>query len=388
MASPVSLSPGVSLRLRLVAAAATANPRFTAFYADTSPEGVNTNQGQLNGSTPVVVVEAPSAGSRIVSNLIVQNRDTAALTLIQETFDGTTAAEVFRVQLQVGDFLSGGNVYDQYGSLKSGTTGPRGIQGDEGEPGADGANGVDGITPGLAYNWSTATTATPSSGQLRGNNATYSSITSLFVHESDRNGTDVSAVLSQIAAGTVIQLQSGTNPAKYAWFTVTSNTDNGGDRTIAVAYLASVGTFSDAEHVSLALFRKGSDGTGNVNSVNNVAPVSGNVTLTASSVGAEDRLLAENAQTGTAYTLVLTDQWVTMNNPSASTLTIPTNASVAFPVGTKILVSQLGAGQLSFAPASGVTILNTKRKVLEQLGSITLIKRAADVWLLVGALTT
>lgn len=56
------------------------------------------------------------------------------------------------------------------------------------------------------------------------------------------------------------------------------------------------------------------------------------------------KLVSINPQTGTSYTLVLADQskMVTMNNGSANTLTVPTNASVALPVGTLINVTQLG----------------------------------------------
>jgi hypothetical protein len=332
MASPISLSPTLSLRLKLLEPPATANPRFTAFYADTSPEGVDTIQGQLDGATPVIAVPAPSAGRRIVSNLVVQNQDTAAFALVLETFDGTNAAEVFQVFLQPGDYLSGGSVYDQYGSLKSGTTGPQGIQGIKGNSGADGADGldgangadgVDGITPGLAYSWSTATTSPPGAGELKANNATYPSITQLYVHESDRNSTDVSAVLGQIASGTLVQIQSGTDTTKYAWFTVTSITDNGGDRAIAVIYLTSAGAFVDGENVSLAFFRKGMDGidgidgAGSVSSVNAVGPDgSGNVSLNPASIGAEPSI-----PNGTASGQVLT--W----NGSAKVWAAPSGGS-------------------------------------------------------------
>ena len=54
----------------------------------------------------------------------------------------------------------------------------------------------------------------------------------------------------------------------------------------------------------------------------------------------------ENAQTGTAYTLALSDagKLVTFNNAAAITLTIPTNASVALPICTRIDLLQYGAG--------------------------------------------
>ena len=53
----------------------------------------------------------------------------------------------------------------------------------------------------------------------------------------------------------------------------------------------------------------------------------------------------QNLQTGTSYELVLSDagKVVEMNNASANTCNIPANASVAFPVDTRIDVYQRGA---------------------------------------------
>ena len=65
-----------------------------------------------------------------------------------------------------------------------------------------------------------------------------------------------------------------------------------------------------------------------------------------------------NAQTGTSYTLALTDAdgVVTASNASAITVTIP--ASV-FAQGDRITVVQQGAGQVSFAQGAGTTIVST-----------------------------
>ena len=54
-----------------------------------------------------------------------------------------------------------------------------------------------------------------------------------------------------------------------------------------------------------------------------------------------------NAQTGTTYTLALTDngRLVTLSNASAITVTVPTNASVAFSTGAIVNLQQIGAGQ-------------------------------------------
>lgn len=97
-----------------------------------------------------------------------------------------------------------------------------------------------------------------------------------------------------------------------------------------------------------------------------------------------------NAQTGTSYTLVLGDagKFVTMTNASASTLTVPPNSSVAFPVGAQIAGAQLGAGQVTLTPGAGVTINGTPGlKIAAQYGSFGLIKTATDTWLAVGRLS-
>ena len=101
--------------------------------------------------------------------------------------------------------------------------------------------------------------------------------------------------------------------------------------------------------------------------------------------------LNTNAQVGTTYTLALTDDGkvVEMNNASANTLTVPPNSSVAFPVGSQILVLQTGAGQTTLAADAGVTV-NSKDgnlKLSAQWCAATLIKRATDVWVVIGDLS-
>lgn len=91
-----------------------------------------------------------------------------------------------------------------------------------------------------------------------------------------------------------------------------------------------------------------------------------------------------NAQTGTSYTLVLTDagKQVTMNNASASTLTVPPNSSVAFDVGVKIVVIQLGAGAVTLTAGAGVTISSQATSlVMAQYQVATLIKQATNTWI-------
>lgn len=97
-----------------------------------------------------------------------------------------------------------------------------------------------------------------------------------------------------------------------------------------------------------------------------------------------------NDQTGTTYTLVLTDKdkkTVWMNNASANTLTIPTNASVAFPTNTTILVMMEGAGTTTIEGDTGVTVNGTSGGSVDinnQYQGATLVKRATDTWIVSG----
>jgi len=113
-----------------------------------------------------------------------------------------------------------------------------------------------------------------------------------------------------------------------------------------------------------------------------------NKTLTAPVIN-----LALNAQTGTTYTFVLTDngKLVTASNAAAQTYSIPTNASVAYPIGTQINLIQIGAGQVTVSAATpGTTTISSNAatsagpKCRNQFAALTCIKVATDVWYVIG----
>jgi Major tropism determinant N-terminal domain len=82
------------------------------------------------------------------------------------------------------------------------------------------------------------------------------------------------------------------------------------------------------------------------------------------------------------------DSLIEVNKASAATITIPTNATVAYPVGTSIDILQTGAGQVTIAGASGVTVNGTPGlKLRTQWSSATLFKRATDTWVVMGDLS-
>ena len=100
-----------------------------------------------------------------------------------------------------------------------------------------------------------------------------------------------------------------------------------------------------------------------------------------------------NAQTA-SYTLVLADadqKLVTLSVASANTVSIPTNASVAYPTGSVINVIQIGAGQTTIqASSSGTTTINSTGaataapKLRAQYSAASCIKVATDTWYVVG----
>jgi hypothetical protein len=97
-----------------------------------------------------------------------------------------------------------------------------------------------------------------------------------------------------------------------------------------------------------------------------------------------------NTQSGTSYTLVLADAGalVRCTSGSAVTVTVPLNATVAYPVGTSIEIRQAGAGQVTVSPTGGVTLNSESamRKTAAQHRSVSLVKVATDTWDLDGSL--
>ena len=111
--------------------------------------------------------------------------------------------------------------------------------------------------------------------------------------------------------------------------------------------------------------------------------------------GFDDALakLTLNAQTAT-YTAVLTDnrnKLVTMNVATANDFLIPTNANVAFPIGSVINVIQIGAGQTTIEAVTPATTTisstgatATAPVLRAQYSAASCIKVAIDTWYVVG----
>jgi len=132
---PISLSSSLSLRIRLANPSATANPTFLCTYVDTAVKDVVTNKGVLDDTEYVTVADSPFSGNRIIRQLVINNLDTASVTIIYELYDGI-GTEIIRLTLGPGEIASFNKVYKTDGTIKAGFKGDVGEQGIQGETGS------------------------------------------------------------------------------------------------------------------------------------------------------------------------------------------------------------------------------------------------------------
>jgi hypothetical protein len=130
------------------------------------------------------------------------------------------------------------------------------------------------------------------------------------------------------------------------------------------------------------------------NTLTGVVTETGSQTLTNKTLTSPLINLGVNTQTGTTFTPGLSDNGkvVTLNNASAISVTIPTNASVAYPIGAQINFAWItGDGQptITAVTPGTTTILSTGTTStdpsLRAKNSVcSALKIAEDVWLITG----
>ena len=99
-------------------------------------------------------------------------------------------------------------------------------------------------------------------------------------------------------------------------------------------------------------------------------------------------LVSTSSTSSRALTLADVGTLVEMNSAAANTLTIPLDASVNFPIGTQLIICQIGTGRTSIAATAGVTVVSELQRLTlsQQYAAASLIKRAANSWILIGSL--
>ena len=98
------------------------------------------------------------------------------------------------------------------------------------------------------------------------------------------------------------------------------------------------------------------------------------------------RLMVETDEKIVDHTLVIGDAYkVVLANIDTGSVTVPTNASVAFPIGTVVNVYNINPTDLIIQGDIGVTVRNAG--ALVEFGEVSLRKRAENEWVLAGAVS-
>lgn len=248
-----------------------------------------------------------------------------------------------------------------------------------------GGNYLNGQPMGARMTFSTTTTAgDPGAGFFRLNNATWGTVSRIYIDLLDTGGTDLTNWIdswddsTSTLKGHLHFTQIG--GTGYMTFAVTAVTSQTGYREITVTPLAGSVPANNTNWGVLfapAGYKGDTGSTGATGS-------------TGSTGEAGSALAGVNTQTGD-YTLVLGDasKIVKMDVASANNLTVPPNASVAIPLNTQILVQQLGAGQTTIVAGAGVTLNSyAGLKLVGQNAIAVLIKTGTNTWDVEGRLTS
>jgi hypothetical protein len=348
-------------------AAATNNPDFTAAFADNTGTSFteSANDGALNGTSPVTIVAAPASGAkRVIKSITIENRDTADITFTLSYDNNSTLRTIANVTLNVGYTWTTNGTFDQFGSL----TQSFGI--------VDLDSQVSGVltVPNGGTGVATLTGVVKASG------------TSAFTAGNVNLATEVTGTLP-IANG-------GTGSTSTTFVDLATNVTG----TLPAAN-GGTGVTSLGTGVATALGQNVT-GTGGIaldTSPNFTTPVLGTPTsgtLSNCTVDGTDAVGFRNTPVNsqsTSYTFVAADAGKTILHPTtdnnARTFTIPSNASVPFPVGTVISVVNL-VNTITIAITSDTLYLagagTTGSRSLAVWGTATIMKVTSTSWIIAG----
>jgi hypothetical protein len=250
-------------------AAATTNPDFTAAWADDTGSAFTegASDGVLNGTSSVTLVAAPASSTRrVIKNITIENRDTAAVTVTISYDNNGTLRTIAKVTLNVGDTWTTDGTFDTNGSFKqtlgtvnlaSGVTGTLAVA--NGGTGVTTSTGTGSVVLSTSPSFTTPVLGTPTSGNL--SNCTVDGTNAVGFKNIPQSGSDkttsytlatgdvgkfvgvgasgsITIPNSTFAAGDVVSVFNNTSGA----ITVTCS--------ITTAYIA--GTDADKATVSLA----------------------------------------------------------------------------------------------------------------------------------------
>lgn len=208
---------------------------------------------------------------------------------------------------------------------------------------------------------------------------------------------------SNTLSGTTAQFNAALSDADFATLagteTLTNKTINLANNTLSGTTAQFNASLSDADFATIAGTETLTNKTFTSPAMTSPSVTSGALTLSASGVTFSDgttqvsagvpsiTTITQRTASHTLANLNERDTIIEINSASATTLTIPTDATLNFPVGTTLDIIRTGTGTVAIAGASGVTVNATPGLNLRaQWSSATLLKRAANTWLAYGDL--
>ena len=193
-------------------------------------------------------------------------------------------------------------------------------------------------------------------------------------------GTELSSYLIALGSGAVLSLEGNNFPLLH-------DVNFGPNYGVVAPYFISAAT----NPAHSGLLRLANTDSINFRNSTNTADIPIQVVGNMVTIGGApaSTLLANNTQSGD-YTLQLSDTYNTlirMTSATLSTVTIPNDSSVAFPIGTNILISWNGIGPVAVAGASGVTVITPDTLFInKKYGKAVIMKTDVNYWEMEGNL--
>jgi hypothetical protein len=258
-----------SVVVAMSGAATTTNPDFTAAYADDTGSAFTegANDGALNGTSSVTLVAAPAAATRrVVKNITIENKDTAAVTLTISYNNNSTLRTIAKVTLNVGDTWTTDGTFDTYGSLKqtvgtvnlsSGVTGT--LAAANGGTGVTTSTGSGNVVLSTSPTLTTPLLGTPTSGNL--SNCTADGTNSVGYRNIPQSGSDktTSYSLATTDVGKFVGIgASGSITVPNSTFaagdvvSIFNNTSSSATLTMSITTAYIAGTNTDKDTLTLA----------------------------------------------------------------------------------------------------------------------------------------
>lgn len=248
----------------------------------------------------------------------------------------------------------------------------------------------------MRYTFSTTTTdSDPGNGVFRYNSATIASVTTIFVDNLDAVGSTQTGWYDTWDDSTNTTVKGtltiqGSSAAVTNVFNVTAIAAATGYYKITVTYVS--GTLPSNNDVCVMSFARagnlGATGptgpTGPTGATGVTGPTGPTGPTGATGPTGPVALAGQNARTA-SYTLALTDagDLVTISSTGATTITVPTNGSVAFPTNTLIYLANINTGTATVAGAATVTVnaLGAALALAGQYSVGILMKTDTNTWL-------